>query len=436
MSEQNNKRSIGIRRSIFSQDETIDRLERFGQNWYDQLEYYNDLPDEYKQRIRNNPYYNQLKNLQQGFFEGTAKFQNRLGDLRQQFEDYNRLVYDEWYKEQYESPANQKQLKEQAGIYDIIGSDGSASGVGSGLPSELTNQGELTPNDFEQAFQSVQVGVSAVMSLYTGGLTGAMTFVSLKGAQIANEIASSDAAVRSMNVTQKALEVAKQIYGYNVNSDDISDGDKIIPSVKFDTGNEIADKALTAAYGTVSSSIQGDTQAKQVIQENTNQSVSLANSQGQLSALDDINGGMSEYFKRCHQMYLSNEKLKVLMDKWNYLANAETAQNQYDYFQRYKQIFGLSYGQFEADFDYESKKVQLDLNTCINQMRSGLYDLANWVFDNAQQGKVWAFGLASALGVATLQVPSNTVGGGIMQMMQSGQQPSTPPTINVYGKSK
>lgn len=435
MSEQDNKRGIGIRRGTFSQDETIDRLERFGQNWYDQLEYYNDLPEEYKQRIRNNPYYNQLKNLKQGFFEGTAKFQNRLGDLRQKFEDYNRLVYDEWYKEQYESPANQKQLKEQAGIYDIIGSDSAASGVGSGLPSEPTNQGELTPDDFDQAIQGIQAGVQAALSIYSAGISGAMSFVTLKGAQIANQISETDAAIRTLNLQEKANDIAKYIHSLNTTADDVEPGDKIVPSIKFNTKNELANHALTTAYDTFNTSLVGQTQARSVVKENIESGISLADTQGHQAALDEVKGGLSEYFKYCHSMYLANQKLKLLQDKWNYIANADTAQNQHDYFQRYKEKYGITFGQFEADFDYEAKKVQADLNTCINQMRSGLYDLANWVFENAQQGKLWAFGLASALGVASLQVPPTSVGGSIMQMMQTGQQ-TEPSTINIYGNSK
>lgn len=139
--------------------------------WYEQLDWYNSLPDEYKVLIRNNPFAHDTPSYHLNTLFGGSKYEIAEAQRIEQFRDWNMKVYSSYLSYLNSLPTTQVSQKREAGINMAL------SG-GEGISGSTLEGPESTPSSYPEdnftgleAFGSVMSLVGNVVSGVFGGIS-------------------------------------------------------------------------------------------------------------------------------------------------------------------------------------------------------------------------------------------------------------------------
>lgn len=139
--------------------------------WYEQLDWYNSLPDEYKVLIRNNPFAHDTPSYHLNTLFGGSKHEIAEAQRIEQFRDWNMKVYSSYLSYLNSLPSTQVSQKREAGINPTLsGGEGISASSIEGPESNPTSYPEDNFTGLE-AFGSVISLVGNVVSGVFGGIS-------------------------------------------------------------------------------------------------------------------------------------------------------------------------------------------------------------------------------------------------------------------------
>ena len=139
--------------------------------WYEQLDWYNSLPDEYKVLIRNNPFAHDTPSYHLNTLFGGSKYEIAEAQRIEQFRDWNMKVYSSYLSYLNSLPSTQVSQKREAGINPVLsGGEGISASTLEGPQSSPTSYPEDNFTGLE-AFGSVMSLVGNVVSGVFGGIS-------------------------------------------------------------------------------------------------------------------------------------------------------------------------------------------------------------------------------------------------------------------------
>lgn len=194
------KKNLGFIAHQSQDSSTIDyeAINTFQPDWYEQLQWYNQLPEEWKQRVRNNPYASQSLNRTgwEGLFPG--KFNDKMLALEQAFDQYNTNIYDEYLEWKNSLPSTQVGQQLAAGINSALNGGVDNSSLEASMPDGVGPAGIESADSAAGIFAAVQTIGSVVSGVF--GLISA-------GAELtAKSIANKQSRVQLYKSVDSAIE--------------------------------------------------------------------------------------------------------------------------------------------------------------------------------------------------------------------------------------
>ncbi len=152
--------------------QNTDNLTKFNKavsgEWYNNLDYYNDLPDEWKSLIKANPYAHSYNPT--GFQElfQSGKINNAALELQQSFDAYNADVYSRYLQYVNSLPETQVAQNRVAGLNtDLLGGV-DASSISQG--QQITGSSTLSQIDPAEGFSKSLGAIGSAISTMFGGV--------------------------------------------------------------------------------------------------------------------------------------------------------------------------------------------------------------------------------------------------------------------------
>lgn len=166
--------------------QNMDNLTKFNKavsgEWYNNLEYYNDLPPEWQALIKANPFaHSYIPTKLQEIFQG-GKINNAALELLQSFDSYNADVYSRYMEYTNSLPETQVAQNRIAGLNtDILGGVNPSS-ISQG--EQISGSPSLSQVDASEGFHKVLSAIGgAVSTMFSGVGTIAGAYNSIAGAK-------------------------------------------------------------------------------------------------------------------------------------------------------------------------------------------------------------------------------------------------------------
>lgn len=375
-------------------------------------EWIKDLPKEYYERLLNNPHWSTYAGYRGSGWDNTfhpTKVDNKRNELLGNVNQYIADVYSDWQKYNQNSALTQKGQDILAGINPAFQD---YSGAGGPVDSQdNTSPIDLSDTSAEEALGVIQVGLSAISAAMTNGISLAATMASNSLTKANTESVNRDVQLKKMNIMSSAFKFLRDNSDIFMTDSRDAEGNitakynfRDIPS-SGDTEIDTYIKSIAASY---SASTAADTIANNAITENKQSLDSLLKTDATMVA---IGGNDESDLKKFYQLFGESNKsfmmASMISQRYNAMLSGANAKSELDYQNTISSLSkGKSYGALAAESDYYQIQMQKQINEFTAKARTSLFQITNYVFDKAAEGKRWAQALSLGLGGATLFTPT------------------------------
>lgn len=415
MKDKNNRANArtykDFERDLLSQNDgkfnpTYEEYLRANYDWIDKIPY------EYKNRLFNNPYWNTYINYSPSnwdvIFHG-AKVENNRNSLRQQVDTYISDVYNDWQKYIQNSSGAQKEQDILAGINPVFQD---YSGAGGPVESQdNTNPVDLSDTSGEESLAVIQTALTAISAAMTNGISLVANMANNALTKANTESVNRDVQLKKMNIMSSAFKFIRDNSDIFMTDSRDSEG-HLIARYNFDnipsSGDFEIDSYIKSIASDYAISTPADTQANKAIDENKKTLHGLLTTDATLTA---IGGSDESDLRQFYALYGEANKsfmlASMISQKYNALLTGANAASDLDYLNQISNLSGgKSYGTLAAESDYYQIQMQKQINEFTAKARNSLFQITNYVFDKAAEGKRWAQALSLGLGGATLFTPT------------------------------
>lgn len=371
-----------------------------------------DLPKEYYDRLLNNPHWSTYSGYRGSGWDNTfhpTKVDNKRNELLGNVNQYISDVYNDWQKYVQNSALTQKGQDILAGINPAFQDYSGAGGpVDTG---DNTNPVELADTSAEELLGVVQIGLSAISAAMTNGISLSATMASNALTKANTESVNRDVQLKKMNIMSSAFKFIRDNSDIFMTDSRDADG-HLIAKYSFDnipsSGDSEIDSYIKSIASDYSISTAADTFANKAIIDNKESLDGLLKTDATMTAIGGSEeSDLRDFYRLFGEANKSFMMASMISQKYNAMLSGANAQSDLDYLNTIGSLSGgKSYGALAAESDYYQIQMQKQINEFTAKARNSLFQITNYVFDKAAEGKRWAQALSLGLGGATLFTPT------------------------------